>query len=244
MRKQLTLVLMLALTIAMVGTALTYAGGRGSRSDGLRQGDRVNLRDSLTEEQQTMLHEMVTEMREAGATREAIRAAVGEKLREFGIEVPEDRGQRPRRADGPFANLTEDQRAEIRAKVTEMKKAGAAREEIREAVGAMLQGYGVELPEDLGQHPRHRRPGLRRLCADLTEDQRAAIRTKVETLKAEQASPEEIRAAVREMLVEYGVELPEAAPEETAPDITPSARIAGTTAVQSASWGQIKSQMK
>jgi len=173
---------MLALTIAMVGTALTYAGGRGSRSDGLRQGDRVNLRDSLTEEQQTMLHEMVTEMREAGATREAIRAAVGEKLREFGIEVPEDRGQRPRRADGPFANLTEDQRAEIRAKVTEMKKAGAEREEIREAVGAMLEGYGVELSE--------------------------------------------------------------AAAEETVPDVTPSARIAATTAVQSASWGQIKSQMK
>ena len=181
MRKQLTLVLMLALTIAMVGTALTYAGGRGGgrgqgngqgqgQGLGQGQGQRVgmNLRDSLTEEQQTMLHEMVTEMREAGATREAIRAAVGEKLREFGIEVPEDRGQRPRRADGPFANLTEDQRAEIRAKVTEMKKAGAAREEIREAVGAMLQGYGVELPEDLGQHPRHRRPGLRLLCADLT----------------------------------------------------------------------------
>ncbi len=243
MRKQLTLVLMLALAIAMVGTALTYAGDRSFRSGGPRQGDALNLRDSLTEEQQTMLHGMVTEMREAGHAREAIRAAVREQLTDWGIEVPEKSGPRAG-CDGPCADLTDAQRAEIRAKVQELKGNGATREEVRAAVGEMLQGWGVELPDRTGERPRVRRPGLRRLCAGLTEDQRAAIRTKVETLKAEEASPEEIRAAVREMLVEYGVELPEAAAEETAPDVTPTARIAATTAVQSASWGQIKSQMK
>ena len=54
---------------------------------------------------------------------------------------------------------------------------------------------------------------------------------------------EEVRAAVHEMLEEYGVELPEAAAEKTVLD-APLARIATTTAVQSTSWGDIKSRMK
>ena len=56
MRKQLTLVLMLALAIAMVGTALTYAGGRGLRNGGQRGGSGMNLRESLTEDQLTGRH--------------------------------------------------------------------------------------------------------------------------------------------------------------------------------------------
>ena len=212
MRKQLTLVLMLALAIAMVGTALTYAGGRGFRSGGPRQGDGQNLRDRLSEEQQTALHEMVTDMRETGATREEIREARGAMLEEFGVELPENWGERKGRGLDLRDSLTEEQRTALHEKVTEMKEAGATREEIHEARREMLEGYGVELPEDFGQRGGLGRNGFRMYREDCSGD----------CLSEESA----------------------AASEEIAPDVTPSARIAATTAAQSTSWGQIKSRMK
>ncbi len=118
MKKRLTLVLILVLAVVMIGTALTYAGGRGFRSG----------------------------------------------------------GPRPRRGDGPFADLTEDQRNEIHQMVTDMKEAGASRAKIHETVGTMLHGFGVELPEDWDQHQGRRRGGFRLLCADLTDAQRISIR--------------------------------------------------------------------
>ncbi|MCD6335212.1 MAG: hypothetical protein J7M27_07770, partial [Candidatus Latescibacteria bacterium] len=138
-------------------------------------------------------------------------------------------------------SLTEEQQTALHDKVTEMREAGATREEIQKARREMLEGYGVELPERTGEHPGLRRPGLRGLCADLTEDQRAEIRAKVTEMKEAGAEREEIREAVGAMLEGYGVELPD---QQDDGAITPSARIAATTAVQSASWGQIKSRMK
>ena len=108
MRKQLTLVLMLALAIAMVGTALTYAGGRGLRNGGMRQGEGLNVRESLTEDQLTALHGKVTEMREAGATREEIHAVRRTMLEGFGIELPEDFGQRGGLGRGGFRMYSEN----------------------------------------------------------------------------------------------------------------------------------------
>lgn len=161
MRKQLTLVLMLALAIAMVGTALTYAGGRGLRNGGMRQGEGLNVRESLTEDQLTALHGKVTEMREAGATREEIHAVRREMLEGYGIELPENFGQRGGDGLNLRESLTEDQLTGLHGKVTEMREAGATREEIHAVRRTMLEGFGIELPEDFGQRGGLGRGGFR-----------------------------------------------------------------------------------
>ena len=142
MRKRLTLILTLTLTAAMIGAALTYAGGgRGLRAD-------------LTEDQRAGIRDLVTGMRENDATREEIRTAMGAKLAEFGVELPEKSAERPRRGRRGFrglcADLTEEQRTTIRQTVQEMREDGVSREEIRAAARELLEGYGVELPESPG----------------------------------------------------------------------------------------------
>ncbi len=106
-----------------------------------RRGKGNRLGTNLTDEQRTTVKEKVTEMKEAGASREDIREAVAEMLKEYGIEVPE------RQVDHPFADLTDEQRTAIQEKVSEMKEAGASREDIREVVAEMLKGYDIELPD-------------------------------------------------------------------------------------------------
>ena len=169
MRKRLTLVVMMVLALAMIGTSLTYAGGRRQQ-----RGNRAGA--ALTDEQRAE----VKAMRESGASREEISA----KLQEYGVDVPEKKGQRQRSGNG--AELTEEQRAEIKA----MRESGATREEIR----AKLQEYGVDAPEKKGQRQGS---GNR---AELTEEQRAEIKAKVQEMKEAGASSKEIREAVRDMV--------------------------------------------
>ncbi len=103
--------------------------------------------DQLSKEQADALHARVGEMREAGASREEIRAAVHEMLTGWGVEIPEGRGEHRGRKGEIFKQLGEEQRAAIHDRVGEMREAGAAREEIRAAVRVMLEGFGVDLPE-------------------------------------------------------------------------------------------------
>ena len=182
------------------------------------------FRARLTEEQRTAIRAKVETLKAEGASPEVIRTEVRTMLEGFGIKLPEDWGQRPRCGNGPFASLTEDQRSAIRATVQELKGNGASREEIRAAVREQLTAWGIEFPEKRGPF------------ADLTEEQRAAIRATVQEMRGTGATREQIREAVGAKLQEWGVELPE--------ELTPSAKVSATTAVQSASWGQLKSQFK
>ena len=156
--------------------------------------------ENLTEEQRQAVNDKIAEMREEGATREEIRAAVAEMLEGYGIELPEKGlGWRGPRGFGPWGecfgvDLTGDQKKAIREKKREMRGQGANREEIHAAVAAMLESYGIELPEFLGQ---------------LTEEQRRAIGKTVREMKREGGTCEEIRAAVKQILHGYGYELPE-----------------------------------
>ncbi|MEF8874861.1 MAG: hypothetical protein V5A88_09380 [Candidatus Thermoplasmatota archaeon] len=56
-------------------------------------------------------------------------------------------------------NLTEEQKEEIIDKVKSMREDGADRDEIRDTVIEMLEDYGVDVPEDMGEGDRekHRR---------------------------------------------------------------------------------------
>jgi uncharacterized membrane-anchored protein len=157
----------------------------------------------LTEEQKEAIHEKITELREEGASHEEIHAAVGEMLEEYGVELPENWGERRGRKEF-FGNLTEEQREAIHKKMREMRDEGATHEEIHATVSEMLKEYGVEVPERLGERPH--RMGF---FAELTEDQREAVREKMKEMRDEGATHEEIHATVSEMFEEYGIELPE-----------------------------------
>jgi hypothetical protein len=111
---------------------------------------------------------------------------------------------------GFLSGLTEEQREAVQGKVKEMRNQGATREEIGTAVDEMLKGYGVELPEKLeglnkpmGFGP----PGG--FLDKLSEEQREAVLGKIKEMRSQNASPEEIRAAVGKLFEGYGIKLPE-----------------------------------
>ncbi len=172
---------------------------------------------NLTDEQRQALREKKEELRSQSATHEEIRAAVAEMLEGYGVELPEDwPGPHGRGGFGPgpggfFEDLTKEQREAVHEKIKEMRDQGATRAEVHTAVAEMLKGYGIEVPEDWpGPHGRGGfGPGPGGFWEDLTKEQREAVREKIREMRSQDASREEIRAAIDEMLQEYGFDLPE-----------------------------------
>ncbi|MCZ6854961.1 MAG: hypothetical protein O7G86_13690, partial [Gammaproteobacteria bacterium] len=167
----------------------------------------------LTEEQQPAIRERVEELKETGASREEIHAAVAEMLEGFGVEVPERRIGRVGHILEQL-DLTDEQRQTVLETISEMKAAGATPEGIRPAVIELLEGFGIEIPENLGEGPGpglHRRPGPGRGLSqlDLTDEQRQAVRDRIAEMKEAEATREEVHAAVVELLEGLGVEIPE-----------------------------------
>jgi DNA-binding transcriptional MerR regulator len=78
-----------------------------------------------------------------------------------------------------MGNLTEEKRDELAS-------------EIQDLISSKLDEWGIEPPEPL-----------------LTEEQRSELRTGIEQLRENGATPEEIREFIAENLEEYGIELPE-----------------------------------
>lgn len=102
------------------------------------------LSDFLTEEQQAELEALVQGMKDAGATREEIKAAVDALFEEWGIERPNPQRLKDKKSDRRWmSELTEEQRTIIREMVRSMREDGATREEIREAVRAQLEEWGI-----------------------------------------------------------------------------------------------------
>ncbi len=203
------LVLLFAGTTVMAqpGTGSGYGGGPagggyGAPGDGT---GRMPFMDELTEEQREAIHDLVTEMREDGATTEEIREAVHEQLEEWGIEVPEPGegrgGMRP-----PFWDeLTEEQQEELQAMIDEMREDGASREEIQTAIHEQLDEWGIELPEP-GEGRGSRRPPF---WSELTEEQQAELREMTSEMREDGTTRDEIRDAVHALLEEWGIDIPE-----------------------------------
>ncbi|MFP4460211.1 MAG: FlgD immunoglobulin-like domain containing protein [Candidatus Zixiibacteriota bacterium] len=104
----------------------------------------------------------------------------------------------------PFMDeLTESQRTEIREMVQSMREDDASREEIREAVHARLESWGIEVPEE-GCGPRHRHMPF---MDELDESQRTEIREMVQSMRED--AREEICEAVHSRLESWGIEVPE-----------------------------------
>jgi len=168
----------------------------------------------MTEEQREAVKAKMKVMREQNATPEETHAAITEMLKGYGIEVPEEwkgphgRGDFGHGPSGIFKNLTDEQRESVKAKIKEMRNQNATPEETHTAITEMLKGYGIEVPEDwhgpIGFGPKRDRFG-----ANLTVEQKSAVREKIKEMKSQGAKREEIRSAIDKMIQSFGNNSPE-----------------------------------
>ncbi|MXZ10880.1 MAG: hypothetical protein F4Y79_15740 [Gemmatimonadetes bacterium] len=93
------------------------------------------------------------------------------------------------------AQLTKAQRTTLQARINELLAEEATPREIRRAIFAELEGFGVDLTETF----------LTRLNAVLTEDQMSALRKKAEALKANGATYYRIYREIRDELAVMGI---------------------------------------
>lgn len=117
---------------------------RGHRGVMKRRGAHSQIQSLLTEEQQAGLKALVEGMKASEASGSDIRAAVEARLVAWEIERPE----RPER--GLNALLDEAQEAEIKELIGGLKEAESSRTDVRAAVDAQLEAWGVERPERSG----------------------------------------------------------------------------------------------
>jgi Spy/CpxP family protein refolding chaperone len=200
-----------ALSTCIIANAQAPAAGKDAAA-----GDRKKLMQSLTPEQRAQLQQKMKEMREQGKKREEIRAALAEMLKGWNIEMPAGRaakgeGKGAGKGAGMgmnkqfLANLTPDQRAQLEAKVNELKAAGKTPEEIRAAVAELLKGWGIEAPAGGPGRQDGRGPAW---MGQLTEEQRAQVQAKMKEMRAAGKTQQEIHAAVMEMLKGWGIQAP------------------------------------
>lgn len=178
-----------------------------------------DLFNNLTSEQRKAIQDKIEEMRSQCPSREETHAAISELLKGYGIEVPDDSAGPHGRGDfgppGPpnfFEKLTEEQKEAVQTKMKELRDNNASPEEMRTTIDEMLKSYGIEVPHDSLRSPPGSGcigPGPGGFWGDLTEEQREAIQAKTQELRNQNASREEIHAAVVEMLKGYGIEVPE-----------------------------------
>jgi DNA-binding transcriptional regulator YhcF (GntR family) len=156
----------------------------------------------LTDEQKAQIQQLIQSMRDSGASQEEIRDAVKATLQEWGIQLPERSGGQ-RQLSPWMSQLTDDQKEEIQQLVESLRESGASPKEIRDAVKATLEGWGIEVPERVGRGQR-----LSPWMSQLTDEQKAQIQQLIQSMRDSGASQEEIRDAVKATLQEWGIQLP------------------------------------
>jgi len=103
-----------------------------------------------------------------------------------------------------MANLTDEQQQTLNETVKNLQASGATREQIRTAVNELLTQWGINIPQQTDT-PRPEPPWM----ANLTDEQKQTLQDTVEKMKASGATPEQIRNAVDELLMQWGVEIPQ-----------------------------------
>ena len=102
---------------------------------------------------------------------------------------------------GIMQQLTPEQREELKVRIGELREEDATPQEIRTAVGEMFKEWGVQ-PRQLWGAAVARVGMLRQL----SPEQREQIQNEIQTLREEEASPQEIQEAVGNMLKEWGIQ--------------------------------------
>ena len=186
-------------------------GGHGHGQTGFHQpgyaGQGGGMYAQLSDDQRQKLRDTVTALREQGATRQEIRAAVDALFAEWGIERPQPGDH----ANGP--QLTDEQREQLHTTVQGLREQDATPEEIHDAVAALFQEWGIDMPENfpgrMGQNGFN--------CPRLTDEQREQLHATVQDLRDKDATREEIRAAVDALFDEWGIERPQHDPGHKGP---------------------------
>ncbi|MBN2279951.1 MAG: T9SS type A sorting domain-containing protein [Candidatus Marinimicrobia bacterium] len=163
----------------------------------------------LTDEQKETLKNTMKSMQENGATEEEIREVVNGLLDEWGIDLSEFRQNYWRRIlhHRLMDQLTDEQQEEIKALVEEMRANDAAKEEIFAAVKELLESWGIDVSDTWGERKNERLP--REILEQLTEAQRTELIELIQKMRDDDATREEIYEAITDLLVHWGIELPE-----------------------------------
>jgi len=159
------------------------------------------LREMLSGEQQAILDSTVTLLEKDGKSRSQIKMVVDSLFTDWGIERPEP-------PHGPFggglmAQLSVEQHAELEDTIKQLRDAGKTREQVRTAVDALLDDWGIERPE-----PPHG-PFNGGLMEQLSAEQRIELENTIDTLQKAGKTPQETHTAVDELLAKWGIEKPE-----------------------------------
>jgi len=96
--------------------------------------------------------------------------------------------------------LTEEQQQELQALIGSMQDRDATREDIHNAVTAILGEWGIEAPENMGRG------------SGLNNEQLIQIRELTQTMRNQGASREDIRSAISDQLGQWGIEAPVGGP--------------------------------
>ena len=202
--KGLILVSLLVIGVALTSSTIilsALADNQGTAPDPQVPSREPPWMSQLTDTQKQEIQQLMDSLRQSGATPQEIRDAVDVKLQGWGIELPKDKGEQPQ---APWmSQLTDDQKAQIQQLVQSMKDSGATQQEIRDAVNAKLQDWGIQVPQDNGGQPRQP-PWM----SQLTDDQKAQIQQLMDSLRQSGATPQEMRDAVNAKLQEWGIEVP------------------------------------
>jgi len=196
--------LILILVFGFTNFSLAQGGHGGRRGHLLQRFAQLQL----TEEQQDELKTLIQNMRNQDADRQTIREAVQAKLDEWGIERPEH----PPRFGRFGGQLTEEQKAEIKNLIQSMRDQDADRKVIHDAVQEKLKERGFEPPKGgtrrrgFGRVGRGGRGGF---WGKLSDDQKKVLNEKITELRNQDATREEIRAAVQELLKTWGIDPPQ-----------------------------------
>jgi len=175
----------------LTGWGIALPQGMAGRGQGFME--------KLTADQRGQLSAKIEEMRQQGATPEQIHQAIADMLKGWGIELPARGAGMGARL---MAKLTPDQQQQLKTKLADLKQQGATREQIRQAVVDMLNGWGIAPP----QRPAGAGWGV---TAKLTADQRAQVKAKIADLRQQGATREQIHQAIADMLKSWGIEVPQ-----------------------------------
>ena len=143
------------LTVIITISPLAQARGRDGHSRGKEtrtkrhqvKGSKGKQHSQLTAEQREAIKSKVSQMKEAEATLEEIKQTIDQMMQDFGVDPIQRKGKGKGKGQNPFDQLTEEQKAQVDAKVKEMREAGADRREIRKQVHSMLEEFGLEAPQ-------------------------------------------------------------------------------------------------
>jgi predicted nucleic acid-binding Zn ribbon protein len=162
----------------------------------------------LTDDQKTEIQSLMQSMRDSGSTQQEIMDEVNAKLQAWGIQIstPPQHSTNSTQQPPWMSQLTDDQKTEIQNLTQSMKDSGATQEEIRDAMDAKLQEWGIELPTP-PEHPTnstHEAPWM----SQLTDDQKTEIQSLMQSMRDSGSTQQEIRDAANAKLQEWGIQLP------------------------------------